>query len=66
MSEYPDHIHEVVDIDDDHDEFDRLLQEALTKTDEEVAASLIAKGYDLDELDRQLIGLIDRLPPYQP
>ncbi len=40
-----------------------LLEEALAKTDEEVAESLIARGYDLGKLDAELIGLIERLPP---
>ena len=44
---------------------EQLLAEALAKTDEEVAESLRAKGYDLDVLDQQLIGLINRLPTYQ-
>ena len=41
---------------------EELLAEALAKTDEEVAESLIAKGYDLAKLDAELVGLIDRLP----
>lgn len=45
---------------------EQLLAEALAKTDEEVAESLQAKGYDLAVLDEQLMGLIERLPPYKP
>jgi len=41
---------------------EQLLEEALAKTDEDVAASLVAKGYDLDELDAALASLVDRLP----
>lgn len=48
-----------------HETCERLLAEALLKTPEEVAASLVAKGYDLDELDRQLIALINAVPPYR-
>jgi hypothetical protein len=42
---------------------DQLLAEALAKTDEEVAESLEAKGYDLTKLDAELFGLLARLPP---
>ena len=42
---------------------DQLLAEALEKTDEEVAESLIARGYDLEKLDAELIGIVNRLPP---
>jgi hypothetical protein len=45
---------------------DQLLAEALEKTDEEVAESLEAKGYDLVALDRELFGLVARLPPCPP
>jgi hypothetical protein len=42
---------------------EQLLAEALAKTDEDVAESLRAQGYNLDELDASLIGLVNRLPP---
>ncbi len=41
---------------------EQLLAEALAKTDEDVAESLRAQGYDLDKLDAELIGLVNRLP----
>ena len=41
----------------------QLLKEALAKTDEDVADSLIAHGCDLEKLDAELIALVNRLPP---
>ena len=41
---------------------DQLLAEALAKTDEDVAESFQAKGYDLCALDAELLGLVAKLP----
>ena len=40
---------------------DQLLRETLDMSPEEVAASLEAKGYDLEQLDRELLELATRL-----